>query len=174
MAVKASGLNDWSAVFNSFKTDTNLFTNSTYDLPSSTNPRLAGGMHWTAVEYIAFLENLYKEQILTPELINQMTSDQIGSAQVVYSPVASSSINEDWHYGFGLWIESESNPFDSAKVTGHISSPGAYGAYPFIDYTHKSYGILARQGSLGTFTKGYELFDEISPKLEIWAGKICK
>lgn len=90
MAVKASDLSDWNAVFNNFKTDTNLFANATYDLPSSNNPRLSGGMHWTDVEYLAFLENLYKEEILTLELIKQMTSDQIGSAQVVNSPVLKS------------------------------------------------------------------------------------
>jgi len=173
MAVKASASGSWNGLFNSFKTKTNLFFNSTYDLPSQTNPRLAGGMHWSANEYLSFLEALYKKEILTPELVAQMTQDQRVNATSENSP-SLDGLGEDWHYGFGVWIESESNPFDATKLTGRISSPGLYGAYPFIDYKHHYYGILAREGGFNTFTKGYELFREVSPKLESWAASTCQ
>jgi hypothetical protein len=55
MAVKASGLADWHPLFADFKAKTGLFPNSDYDLPSSSNPRLAGGMHWTGNDYVQFL-----------------------------------------------------------------------------------------------------------------------
>ena len=168
MAIKASGLSSWQEVFNQFKTETGLFANSVFDLPSTTNPRLAGGMHWTASDYLEFLEALYNKAILNTELINQMTTDQIGSASVGNSPVLN-QLGEDWHYGFGNWIECDTNPNNCAQTT-RISSPGAYGAYPFIDYENKYYGIIARQGSLGTFPKGIELFESVSSKLEKWAS----
>lgn len=173
MAIKASNSGNWDALFNSFKSETNLFANASYDLPSLTNPRLAGGMHWSADEYLEFLEKLYKEEILTPALINMMMSDQRANALSVNSP-ALDGMGEDWHYGFGVWIESSSNPFDASKVTGRISSPGLYGAYPFIDYAHKYYGILAREGAINTYTKGYELFKAVAPKLEVWAESTCE
>lgn len=173
MAINASTKTTWNELFDAFKTETGLFNTALYDLPNSTNPRLAGGMHWKATEYLAFLEKLYKKEILTPELINAMMSDQRALALTENSPVID-GINEDWHYGFGVWVESASNPFDATKVTGRVSSPGLYGAYPFIDYKYKYYGILARQGGNSTFTKGYELFKSVAPKLENWATSTCQ
>jgi len=171
MAIKASGLLSWQDVFEQFQSETGLLSSARYDLPSSGNPRLGGGMHWTAEEYLEFLEALYKEDILTTELINQMTSDQINEATVEYSPIIE-AIEEDWHYGFGNWIECHANPYNCTKTT-RISSPGAYGAYPFIDYENNYYGIVARQGLLGTSEKGYEVFESVSSKLEAWAAINC-
>jgi len=173
MAIQASAESDWASLFATYQFETGLFTHSTYDLPSASNPRLAGGMHWNAEEYLAFLEKLYKTEILTPQLITLMTTDQRAAALSTNSP-AIDGMGEDWHYGFGVWIESESNPYDPAKLTGRVSSPGLFGAYPFIDFTHKYYGILARQGSLTSFTKGYELFSLVAPKLETWATTTCE
>jgi CubicO group peptidase (beta-lactamase class C family) len=162
MAIKAAGVSSWQELFKQFQSKTNLFPNGDYDLPSQNNPRLAGGMHWNAKEYVAFLDAFYKEQILNPDLIRQMTSDQIAGANIVYSPVS------EWRYGFGTWIECNSASNNCTKTT-KVSSIGAYGAYPFIDYEHKYYGIVARQGELGTSAKGYELFVNVSDKLEKWA-----
>ena len=168
MAVKAAGLSSWQELFEQFKSETGLFATADYDLPSSTNPRLAGGMHWNAAEYVEFLEALRKHEILNADLINQMASDQISAATIGYSP-AIDGLGEDWHYGFGNWIECHANPNNCTETT-RISSPGAYGAYPFIDYAHGYYGIIAREGSLGSFPDGYALFESISPKLELWAA----
>ncbi len=170
MAISAGGFDSWEALFADFKTRTGLFPRSVFDLPSSTNPRLAGGMHWTAVEYFSFLRALFRNEILTPELIEMMTSDQNGGAIIPdgASP-AEAGTGEDWHYGFGNWIECHSAAFD---CTGRqrVSSPGAYGSYPFIDFENKYFGIVAREGALGTFVNGYNLFLEVSPKLETWAN----
>jgi len=169
MAIKAFGVNSWQQVFEYFRTQTGLFLNSNYDLPSQQNPRLAGGMHWTALDYMDFLAALFEESILTPSLIMQATSDQISTATIVYSPISSGSTAEDWHYGFGNWIECKSPVFNCPQVT-RISSAGAYGAYPFIDYEHNYFGIVAREGSLGTGSKGVELYRAIESDLETWAS----
>ncbi len=167
MAIQASGFASWTEVFDNFKTQTNLFPSGVYDLPSPQNPRLAGGMHWTAAEYLDFLEALHNKTILSPTLINQMFSDQISNATVVYSP-AVNGITEDWHYGFGNWIECHAIPFNCTGTT-KISSPGAYGAYPFIDFTNHYFGIIAREGALGTFANGYAVFESIEDKLIQWS-----
>ncbi len=171
MAIKAAGLSSWQEVFERFKAETGLFAGADYDLPSLQNPRLAGGMHWSAEEYLGLLAALYNNQILTPELISRMTHDQIGDAVVENSP-ALDALGEDWHYGFGNWIECHANPHDCTQTT-RVSSPGAYGAYPFIDFDHGYYGILAREGALGTFDRGYELFETMATKLEAWASLVC-
>ncbi len=121
MAIKAAGRADWQEVFEQFKTDTELFTHSNYDLPSLQNPRLAGGMHWNAKEYLEFLEAFHQAQILSAPMVLQMTRDQIGSAVIGNSP-ALNSIGEDWHYGFGNWIECHANPHNCSQTT-RISCP---------------------------------------------------
>lgn len=166
MAVQAAGFSSWQEIFDNFKAQTGLFANAQYDLPSLKNPRLAGGMHWMGVEYVEFLRALYEQTILTPTLINTMSSDQLQGATIVYTPTA--AINEDWHYGFGNWIECHANVFNCMAST-KVSSPGAYGAYPFIDYEYHYYGMLAREGNLGTYVEGYTTFVSVEPLIREWA-----
>jgi hypothetical protein len=170
MAIQASGFSDWEQVFNYFKSETQLFTNAYFDLPSVSNPRLAGGMHWQADEYLEFLGAIFHQQILSPELIEAMTSDQIGHASVIYSPFAEGGLGGDWHYGFGQWIECPQVPF-SCSVTARVSSTGAYGAYPFIDFEQVYFGIIAREGAFGTGYEGYQLWAEVETELNLWATK---
>jgi len=172
MAIKATGLNSWEEVFAAFKTKTGLFQNSFYNLPSAQNPRLAGGMRWTGSDYLEFLDALYYKKILSPELLNTMHSDWITNATIVYSPTRL-GINQDWHYGLGNWVECNSISFNCTELT-RVSSAGAYGAYPFMDFENKYFGIIARQGALGTFDKGYQLFEAIESDLAAWAAVDCR
>lgn len=174
MAVKAAKAADWTAVFKAFKQKTGLFWNSVYDLPSAANPRLAGGMHWIAIEYLGFLRALNYGSLLSQTSREQMFADQLTGITVEYSP--SWGIGEDWHYGLGNWLECPTakgkNTFDCGA--GHRnSSPGAYGAYPFIDFDHGYFGIVARQGELGTFPEGVNLFRAAQTQIEAWAAMSC-
>ena len=60
------------------------------------------------------------------------------------------------------------------------SSPGAYGAYPFVDLEHGYFGIVARQVDFdianevyGTFPEGVNLFRRIQDDAEAWAALHC-
>lgn len=165
MAVNASGNSSWEELFQEFKDETSLFQNSQFDLPSSSNPRIAGGMHYTANDYMEFLEALYFGDILNQDLINEMTKDQISSATIEYTPTT--AVSKDWHYGFGLWVECDGVPYN-CETPKKISSAGAYGTYPFINFNKGYYGIVARQGDLGTFPKGVILFESIEDDIEEW------
>ena len=129
-------------------------------------------MHWTGQEYHAFLEALQSNTLLGPDLTAQMFSDQVGDAETVNYPVIL-SLQEDWHYGFGTWTECHASPHDCQDVS-RVSSPGAYGAYPFVDLQHGMWGILARQGELGTFSKGYEVMEEVNETLLEWGSLRCE
>lgn len=170
MAMVASGKSSWQEVFTQFKTETGLFATSAYDLPSSTNPRLAGGMHWTAEEYLAFLNALKNGSLLNSASMTKLLADQTASATISYSPTIE-SLNEDWHYGFGLWHECQSPTFNCTAGV-RVSSPGAYGAYPFWDRNLSYIGIVARQGSLGTYPKGIALERVARSTAEAWA--VCR
>lgn len=167
MAVKAAGAASWQQVFNDFRQNTGLFKTATYDLPSANNPRLAGGMHWNATEYLEFLDALYHGKVIGKPLLDEMTRPQTLKATTIYSP-AEARIQKSWPYGLGVWIECEPQ---KGGCTGpqKVSSPGAYGAYPFMDFRHEYVGILARQGGVKTFNKGYELLSSQEAWLQRWA-----
>lgn len=169
MAMRARDVDTWTELFATFQGRYGLFPSAAYDLPSAQNPRLAGGMHWTAAEYLGFLEAIFTQSILSPALLGAMTTDQLGDAVIVYSP-AEDGAGVDWHYGFGSWIECDGIPFDCAE-TEKVSSPGAYGAYPFMDFQRGYYGILAREGALGSFVEGYTIFADVEDMLRQWAEK---
>jgi CubicO group peptidase (beta-lactamase class C family) len=167
MAINAADKTSWTEVFADFKTSTGLFPNGAFDLPSAANPRLAGGMHWRADEYLDFLDACYHDQILSAALKAQVLADHIAGVTIVESPA--DAIGQEWHYGWGFWLECASATYDCTGIT-RISSPGAYGAYPFIDYEHAYFGILARQGGLATFPDGLAIFAEVRAEVEAWAG----
>ena len=169
-AINAGSLDegsDWNDLFAAFKTRFGLFSHSTYDLPSASNPRLAGGMHWSGNDYMAFLQALYQGDIVSATALSSMRTDYLGSATITYSPAA--EVGASWHYGDGLWLES-CDGSQSDCISQRISSPGAYGAYPFIDFELGYWGLLARQGSLGTFADGYELMTSARTMLDNWAA----
>ncbi len=168
MAIRAAGVADWQALFRSFVQQTGLFTTARYDLPSATNPRLAGGMHWTAQQYLDFLRALQQGKLLSPTLQQQMLANQRGTATVLNSP-AVSGFGTDWPYGLGHWLECSHGQCSSAQ---RHSSPGAYGAYPLIDYQYNYLAMLAREGALGSFVEGKAIMDTLTPAIAAWAS--CK
>lgn len=176
----AVGTSTWQDIFTEFKTRTSLFANSDFDIPSLINPRLAGGMHWTGNDYFAFVKATYFKQILSASIMpgqsatyyNQQFSDQISTAAIISSP-AKAGIGEDWHYGFGLWAECHATTYSCGASIESFSSPGAYGAYPFMNRSQKFYGILSREGALGTFRSGYDLYASVSAYILKWAAKDC-
>lgn len=163
MAVKALGVSTWGEVFNQFKTRFDVFENSSYNLPSTSNPRLAGGMTWSAQDYRTFLAKYSSFSILNQTSVDVMSTNQAPSANIVSSPGL-----ESWRYGLGLWLECLPNAL-SCTQANRLSSPGAFGAYPFIDTEHNYFGIIARQGELGTFENGYAIFTQVQQLLESWA-----
>ena len=171
MAVKARGVASWAQVFDEFKARTGLFGHSTYDLPSASNPRIAGGMHWTGEDYLAFLRALYFGRVLTPRVASEMLASQRGNAVVAYSPLVLEG--EDWAYGFGNWVECRSAKYNCGMALQRNSSPGAYGAYPFIDFEHHYFGLLARQGALSTAVNGIDLFRTVQDVAGKWGSGVC-
>ncbi|MBN2526851.1 MAG: beta-lactamase family protein [Deltaproteobacteria bacterium] len=168
MAVRAGGYADWTSLFTAFQQQTGLFVHSAYNLPSITNPRLAGGMTWTAMDYIDFIRAFKTSAFYSSgDIVSMASSDQVGATPISYSP-AYEGVQEDWHYGFGMWIECHSPVWNCQEAT-LVSSPGAYGAYPFWNKKNDYIGIVARQGTLGTFRNGYALFDGVRSTVDSWA-----
>jgi hypothetical protein len=168
MAMKATGKSTWGEVFADFQTETGLFPNGIYDLPSEQNPRVAGGMHWRADEYLDFLEAFYRGDLLSSGLQDMVVADHTAGAETKYSP-ALEGVGQDWHYGFGFWLECASTSYNCTGIS-RISSPGAYGAYPYIDYEAACVGMLAREGALASYTEGKKLVDSVQNEIDAWTA----
>ena len=168
MTIMATGLANWGEVFAQFKAATGLFPTAVYDLPSLKNPRLAGGMHWTGEEYMDFLRALYQGQLFSDATLAKLLNDYIQASFIINSPVLK-QLGQDWHYGLGFWIECASVQFNCVDKW-RISSPGAYGAYPFIDFEAGYFGLLARQGQLWSTLQGLRLMADHRELMDEWAS----
>ncbi|MGH1467896.1 MAG: serine hydrolase [Bdellovibrionales bacterium] len=168
MAVSSGSHTSWQDLFNAFQVSTGLFPNSSYNLPSITNARLAGGMSWTGSDYISFLKSLLHNTLLSTSTQNEMFKDHVENLPIAYSP-AFTGLGEQWHYGYGTWLECNNSTFNCSSID-YYSSPGAYGAYPFINFDKKFFGLIARQGALGTYVNGIALFRSVKSKAEEWAS----
>jgi hypothetical protein len=127
-------------------------------------------MHWRGLEYLDFLRTLQQGELLEAATRQAMLDNQRGDATVAGSPAL--AVGQDWAYGFGNWLECPTavagQPFNCSSGYRN-SSPGAYGAYPFIDFEHRYIGLLARQGTLGSFVEGNALFASVAEDAALWA-----
>lgn len=169
MAVKARGADSWQTLFREFQSQTGLFSTAAYDLPSVTNPRLAGGMHWNAKEYLEFLSALKNGKLLNPAMMELLLADRTENVVMAFSPAK--ALGEEWHYGLGYWHECRSASFANCRAGDRISSPGSYGAYPYWDREKNYVGVVARQGELKSFRQGIAIERAVRPYAEAWA--IC-
>ena len=109
-----------------------------------TEPLLAGGIYTTASNFIAFLAAYVgsatmrsilpdNASVRTNSVVTAYCTDgtHVGPGQCPSGSVNSSPIGEKWDYGVAYWWEvdtSNNNDFS-------VSSPGAFGFYPFITPT---------------------------------------
>ena len=174
MAIKARGVSSWSDVFTEFKAQTGLFGNSTFDVPSVSNPQLAGGMNLTGEDYLAFLSALKSGALLNAASMSELLADRTASTVIAFSPIRDGinggpGLGEDWHYGLGLWHECRSAEFNCVPGS-RVSSPGNFGSYPFWDRVLNYTGIVIREGAHGTLKRGIDIERFVRPEVEAWAG----
>jgi hypothetical protein len=174
MAVRARGVASWQDVFAEFQAQTGLFRTSTFDIPSLSNPRIAGGIHFKGDEYMAFLKALKNGSLLNVASMSQLLADHTASVPIVYSPIMTGigggpGLGEDWHFGYGLFHECQSATFNCA-VGARVASPGALGSYPFWDRTKNYTGIVVRQGVFGTLIKGILIERSVRSLVEQWVA----
>ncbi len=101
------------------------------DFGDGTNPIVASGARSNASDYAAFLEMLLQrglsqgQRLLSEALITELLSDQVGDAEVVYSPY------EERRYTLGAWRQED-----------RLSCPGTFGFTPWIDLDPGLIGVL--------------------------------
>ncbi len=174
MAIEARGVASWQDIFAEFQAQTGLFPTATFNVTSQSNPRIAGGMNFIGEEYLAFLKALKDGRLLNGASMSQLLADRTAGIPIVYSPFQTGigggpGLGEDWHFGFGLAHECQSATYNCVAGS-RISSPGAFGSYPFWDRSKNYTGVVVRRGEFGTLVKGINIERAVRPLVEKWAA----
>lgn len=112
-----------------------------YFSPSLQNPRVGGGGSASGAAYGSVLTALMAGELLSQSSMALLVSDHTPSGVVIENiPEAANS----WHYALGCWRECLDVTMDpECDDVGVISSPGAFGFYPWWDQARGFWGVLA-------------------------------
>jgi len=109
------------------------------------NPRASGSATSSAVDYAMFLEAQLTGQFLSNSIEN-LFEERTTGVEIISRPSAIEQNALDWQYALGIWRECSSSQWDSAcESQTIISSPGAFGWYPWIDFDEGYYAVLAME-----------------------------
>lgn len=106
------------------------------------NPRIAGGVRSTQGDYGRVLDMLLAggmtgtQSFLSADTIAFMAYNQAAGKTVISTPSP-----ETFGYGIGQWVEA----VDASGITTRVSSPGAFGATPWVDWAAGSNGFILVQ-----------------------------
>ncbi len=118
------------------------------------NPRPAGDARSSLDDFGKFLRMLLNRgmfegtRILSEQAITELHQDQTGGASISYSIFWDKGHLDPnlpkAKYGVGVWIEKQN---EATGETIEASSPGALGAYPWIDFRQNVAGVILAQSS---------------------------
>lgn len=129
----------------------NLSDMTAYVIPSLRHPRASGGAIASANDYAKILTALVNDSLLNEQSLNELSQDRtpLGTEFASVPPTADNY--GDWHYAFACWREcSETEYSEACDEPGVISSPGAFGFYPWFDQSSGYWGLIATQNRMGT------------------------
>lgn len=141
---------DWRTIAREQLFDKCGMNASNYDV-FGLNPAVAGGLSTSAADYLRFLRMLMDGgvcsngvRVLMPDSIQEMFTNQTFNAPVLETPWPSNHPdfpygNDDLRYSFGSWILAE-NP--ATGIVEEITSPGAWGMFPWADRKRNLYGVI--------------------------------
>ncbi len=119
-----------------------------------TAPNIQAGVHTSAKDYMKFLTAIaYRGQapggprILREDSVAQMERARTIGAEVFLMPPG---VAQGWTYAIGFWCEKAAQ--DGACTV--MSSPGAFGFYPWVNRENGTYGVFAVKDRLPNVSKG--------------------
>jgi CubicO group peptidase (beta-lactamase class C family) len=118
-----------------------------YTQGSGDNPTYSGGMRSTGEDYALVLAAILRGDIIADRA--GFLADRVAPRPVATVPPAISANSLAWHYGWGFWKECDGvtyvNACDDAPV---ISSTGAFGFTPWIDFAEGYWAIIITEEPL--------------------------
>lgn len=110
-------------------------------------PQVAGGLSLSLGDYTTFLQMILQEghfnggQILSRNSIQLMETDTTAGITDFRKPAV---VPAGWRYGLGLWCE----VLEPSRRCSRVSSPGAFGVYPWIDRKAGVAGLFFTRSTL--------------------------
>lgn len=137
---RATGI-DWDTLFRTRISDPLLLEATGFtEFGGSVNPMIGGGLASTLDDvgrFVAMIQNggVSREGIpvLSEEAVALMLQNQSASPPIRSSPLGISD------YGIGVWREEVDGIDNRARI---VSSPGAFGTYPWIDFERGYFAVL--------------------------------
>lgn len=118
-----------------------------YTLGAGDNPTYSGGMRSTGEDYGLVLAAILRGDIFADRA--GFLADRVAQRPVATVPGAISQNRLAWHYGFGFWKECAGAAYtpscDAAPV---ISSAGAFGFTPWIDFSRGYWAVIITEEPL--------------------------
>lgn len=112
------------------------------------NPRYSGGMNSSAAAYAKVLTALLAGDLVVN--FDQFLLDRTAGTELAFTLPAIENTEVDWRYGFGFWKECDQVPYSSeCDVSPIISSPGAFGFLPWVDFETGYWAIIAMREPVG-------------------------
>jgi len=109
------------------------------------NPRAAGAAISSAIDYAGFLEAQLGGELL-PAGFDDLAAERLSGLQIVSRPAAIDDNTVDWYYGLGVWRECNEPMWNTdCEAQTRVSSPGAFGWYPWLDLDNGYYAVLAME-----------------------------
>ena len=117
------------------------------------NPAVAGGVRCSAAEYLKFLRMILRngladngKVILSSRSVQEFFTNQTFGLPEYSSPIQNSEFyvyGERPDYGMGSWVMAQ-NP--TSGGVEEVASPGAFGAFPWVDRKRRLRGIIFMLG----------------------------
>ena len=140
MAVGTSGTSINELLNDRIKTPLGLSANTYY--PSFANTRYSGSMRSSAADYGRVLQAIVANDFIQD--LDAYLQDRTADVFFGSRPSNLGGAGRDWHYGFGFWKECDFDTYQSeCDDSPIISSPGAFGFTPWIDFENRYWGIVA-------------------------------
>ena len=168
--VAVSGLADYQAVADEWSSRTGLFPSPDF-YPNSSQPSGAISMEVTAEQYLDFLGAVDTCSILSDTPRGRRLCAQMQTDQIPYwgEPTrAEQELGEDWHFGFGMWLECRTTAHDCAEHPV-VSTFGRGGQYGLIDRARGIRGYIGPTLGPDAGSNGLRLYRAIEPLVHDWA-----
>ena len=143
MAVEATNIR-WEEIVRQVLSEPLELSNTSYIIPSISNPRASGGAVSNAVDYAKVLKATLAGEFLSAEMISELTRVRTSNDVTLERIPQTARDYGDWRYALGCWRECDEEIYNPrCDDIGIISSPGAFGFYPWIDQANGYWGVLA-------------------------------
>ncbi|MEO1574845.1 MAG: serine hydrolase domain-containing protein [Pseudomonadota bacterium] len=139
MAEVATG-QPWSEIFELTVSQPLSMSGSSFP---AVHPRASGSARSTAADYAAFLQ-AHLTGWLSDSALAALARPRLEDVDIVSRPAAVEASGADWSYGLGVWRECAASVWDDVCASRSlISSPGAFGWYPWLDLDTGYFAVLA-------------------------------